>query len=1036
MKVKSMRAILPLFLIILFFQVSIGQSLPPKNKHINYHLAKNIHIAYPNQTSSAYLQDLKSKFDLANEDSFEQLSSLLNKSGFTREKYQQHHKGIPVVGAKYFLHIKDGLVNKSTGNILPSISINENPSILKSSAVKSAKEFIEREIIKTDQLQENLTFDFHDIKLCIIDRAYPDFSGNYKLAFQIFAEANTYYPIHERIFVDAHNGKVISSFTEICDHSVPGVVKTKYYGEQSIIADSINPTKYVLRDSIRGVFTIKGPDSDSSLDLRYPDFCDDDNYWNNVNEDFDEVGGDAHYCASSFHDFLNNEFGWKGLDNQGLELVTVVHASRKYYTNAYWNGDKVFVGNGDCDQYDPLTVLDVIGHEFTHAVIDHSCDLVYQDEPGALNESLSDILGKSLEYKYDQDNFTWLIGNKFRTEDPDGGFRNMKNPNEENDPKFYQGVDWHFSASDRGGVHTNSGVLNYWFYLLVEGESGINEVGYEYDVKAIGIDDALQIVFGCMTGYFTENTDYPEAMRLSLEQSADLFGVNSQQYESVVEAWMTVGLYEGIDDFDLSLEEVADEYFGCPDSEIFPEVIVRNSGIKTFDAGTQIELSYVYDGGAIEVFEDYYLLEDLMPGDSILFQFSNPITFFPDIKKDLIFYLFNIDNLIANNSLNVDLEFSEIEGSDIELRKFTFRVDDECNPSELSSYKIEFTNIGCEPITGEDSLILKITTDLEVLEIPYEIFNNVKPGSVIVSFRNFNVDLLPGFENFSVELIFERDQDYENNIFLGSFQIPEGIDEGYLEEFEEQDYRDKLKINTSFNGQDSIIQYKNSNMLAFARTGSNNIENCVDPEDLFNENSKQATINACLNAEGMEDPVFGMHITQIRNGIDVELDESLRTIVKASNDSLSYPLIYNQESEATLYHEFDLPVDFIGNFRIEVFTYSRERNAFDPVGLDSLDAVLFDNLELYDRADRPVIPEVTEYEVYPNLVHQSIQVISPNFDVEYDFIIFDVLGRRIYEESIFGSTEILLNWATNGAYFYVIKEGMSIAKSGKLLKIE
>ena len=77
---------------------------------------------------------------------------------------------------------------------------------------------------------------------------------------------------------------------------------------------------YVLRDSTRGegVFTVQGPDQDASLDLEYPDFYDEDNFWDNVNNDFNEVAGDAHFCASSFYDMLNNDFGWNGLNNDCL----------------------------------------------------------------------------------------------------------------------------------------------------------------------------------------------------------------------------------------------------------------------------------------------------------------------------------------------------------------------------------------------------------------------------------------------------------------------------------------------------------------------------------------------------------------------------------------------------------------------------------------------------------------------------------------------------------------------------------------------
>lgn len=947
-----MRAFLPIIFFCSCFQTILSQNDLSYSKVQLRENAKIVIVDNPHQDELNYLKDIKYNFGLGSKDELSKISSLYNISGFTREKYQQFHKGFEVIGAKYILHEKDGVIHKSTGRIAPFISINENPSLTETQVKNIAYDFMMNELLEDELKSFDVQFNFHDIKLCIIDKSYPKFTGNYKLAYQIFAEANTIQPIHEKLYIDAHTGKVLSNFTEVCDHSVPGKVKTRYYGTQDIIADSVGVDMYVLRDSTRGqgVFTVKGPQKDFSTSLEYPDFYDDDNIWDNVNNDFDEVAGDAHYCASSYYDMLSKNFGWNGLNNSGLPFVTVVHASRRYYVNAYWNGDKVFVGNGNCDQYGPLTTLDVIGHEYTHGIIDYTCNLVYQDESGALNESLADIFGKTLEYKFDRENFNWLIGSKFRIEDPEKGFRDMKDPPAAGDPKFYLGDFWHTSSSDRGGVHTNSGVFNYWYYLLVEGAVDTNQVDYIYDVEAIGIDDAMQIAFGCMSGYFSEDTNYPEAMRLSLQMTKDLFTENSTQYRSVLEAWKAVGLYPGIDDHDWSLEFVENEYFGCPDEDIIPEVLILNTGIKTQPAGTELELSYVFDGGFQEVFENYTLTEDVLPGDTIFYTFSQAIEYEEGLRDDIILYLHNIENIELNNKLKVDLEYNDMVGSDIVVRDFELTFSDVCNPTAVTKYKIELTNNGCKPITSEDTVVLKITTDLEERELPFQIFSNLDPGNVTIAYRNFSDALESGFSSYSAELYFNRDEDSDNNFFSGELSIPEGILNGYLEEFNESNYREKLNFNTKFSAQDSVIEYNGSKMYAIARTGSNaSVSNCSTIEDVFNENSKQSEIDACLDARGMEEPYFSMDIVQIRNGIDEELPEEFRTIVKVSNDELDYPLIYNQPNGQVVYHEFPLPIDYVGNFEIEVFVYSRERDAFDPIGLEALDAVLFDNLEFLTK---------------------------------------------------------------------------------------
>ena len=1040
-----MRQFLSVLIVFSFLPI-FGQYSVASKKYNYHHKAKFVKLENPTFKSHDYIHSIKAEYGLGDLSELEQEKIVVNqKSGFTHEKYEQTYRGLEVIGGHYTLHKKNGLVHKSTGSLLPLISINVNPSLSESDLIQIAKDFLCNELLNEESNSIDLSFDFHGSKLCVIDQAYPKFSGDYRLAYQIFAEADTRHPIHEKLYVDAMDGNVIANFTEVCEHSVPGKAQTRYYGLQDIVADSIGPNNYILRDSTRGngVFTLNGPDKDQSLDWEYEDFHDADNLWDNANNDFDEIAGDAHYCTSSFYDFLLDEFGWDGLDNNGLEMVSVVQVRNRYYLNAFWDGEKVSIGNGTCDEYGPLTVLDVIAHEFTHGLIDYSCDLLYQDESGALNESLADIFGKTLEYKYDRENFNWLIGNKFRIEDSEGGFRDMKNPNEINDPKFYLGEKWQFSSFDRGGVHSNSGVFNYWYYLLVEGESGVNEVGYEYNVEAIGIDDAMQIAWGCMTGYFGENTDYPEAMRLSIEQTADLFGENSQQYESVLEAWATVGLYYGIDDADLSLESIVDEYFGCLDSEIFPEVIVRNSGEVTQDAGTLLRMSCVYDGGNVEINEDFYLIEDMVPGDSIIYTFENGISYFPDIQDDITINVLNEDSLYFNNSLELELEFTEINEADVELVDFSLLFDDDCNPTKIGFYSIQFRNSGCGIINSEDTLMIRITTDLEVVEQEHLVYGDFDPGNQLTSQRSFEAELQPGFTEFQAELLFERDGVDTNNVVMNTLIIPEGFEKDFKEEFSEWGYLDKLKVNaSSFSTRDSVIMYRNSAMYAVTRTGSNNsVDLCTNLEDFINENSPQSTITACLDASGMEQAVFALDIAQFRNGADDGLAEEFRTVVIVSHDSLDYPPIYNQANGEVVYHEFDLPIDYIGPFTIQIYTYSRERDAFEPVGVENLDAVLLDNLELFDRSeveeeeDNPMMTEPDDYELNPSLVENEILITSPDAEVAYDVVIFDILGRKAFEGNFFGDTSISLGDAPSGTYFYFIREGRIIVKEGKLVKI-
>ena len=118
----------------------------------------------------------------------------------------------------------------------------------------------------------------------------------------------------------------------------------------------------------------------------------------------------------------------------------------------------------------------------------------------------------------------------------------MANPKEYEDPDTYLGDFWHTSGFDHAGVHTNCGVQNFWFYLLVEGGSGTNDNGDIYDVSGIGMDNAAAIAYRNLTTYLFPSAKYYEARYYSILSAVDLFGACSPEVEAVTNAWYAVGV--------------------------------------------------------------------------------------------------------------------------------------------------------------------------------------------------------------------------------------------------------------------------------------------------------------------------------------------------------------------------------------------------------------------------------------------------------------------------------------------------------------
>lgn len=195
--------------------------------------------------------------------------------------------------------------------------------------------------------------------------------------------------------------------------------------------------------------------------------------------------------------FYKEVFNQSSLDFKGQPLLGCVHLN-KSLSNAIWDGITMSFGDGDgIYTTDFTTALDVVGHELTHGVIQHSANLLYKDQSGALNEHLADAFGimiKQWHLNQDVHQANWLVGEglytdkiKGRGQDPPA-LRTMKAPADgARDPKSAYGPGWQpdrmsniaTGTQDKGRVHTNSGIPNKAFYnaAIAMGGRSWNTVG-------------------------------------------------------------------------------------------------------------------------------------------------------------------------------------------------------------------------------------------------------------------------------------------------------------------------------------------------------------------------------------------------------------------------------------------------------------------------------------------------------------------------------------------------------------------------------
>ncbi len=493
----------------------------------------------PDET--AFFTILQKTFRLPSSYSFKLKNTETDQLGWQHKRFQMMVNNVPVTNGIFLLHLQTGKVKKFNGYLFKNVSVNTSASISESSALEFALKKTdalvykwqlreEEEFLKRESGNPDATF-FPKGELEIF-QVGDNSSAVFKLVwkFDIYAHE----PMSRNyVYVDAANGDVLKTATRIHDANTNGTAVTAYRGAKPIVADSYNGA-YRLYETTRGngVRTrnmLKGTSYGAAVE-----FSDADNYWNNVNANLDQYAGDAHWGAEMTYDFYLT-MGRNSINGNGYLLNLYVHYNTNY-VNAFWDGTRMTFGDGNAT-YDPLTTLDITGHEITHGLDEFTANLDYSYEPGALNESFSDIFGAAVEWYADSAQANWLIG-----EDIGGAFRSMSNPNAYGDPDTYLGTNWYTGTADYGGVHTNSGVQNHWYYRLVLGGSGTNDIGNAFSVVGIGRNKANQIAWRNLVNYLTSTSDYADARFYAIQAANDLFGACSQEVASTTKAWYAVGV--------------------------------------------------------------------------------------------------------------------------------------------------------------------------------------------------------------------------------------------------------------------------------------------------------------------------------------------------------------------------------------------------------------------------------------------------------------------------------------------------------------
>ncbi|MFK7767248.1 MAG: M4 family metallopeptidase [Mariniblastus sp.] len=564
---------------------------------------------------------LREHLDLGKFDSYQRIDLDRDQIGFAHFKYQQYFNNIAVENGTYKVHSKDGEIVRLSGNFIDVETTQFTAKISEATAFEHALDFVGAdeymwEVHDEDDHEhgdddhdhdhghdhdhdhaghghhDHSDFEKPEGELVYVGMGDSEAVLAYK--FDIYATA----PLSRQIvFVSSQDGQVVDSRDRIYHADVDADGTSLYNGTVDFVADSFSGGNR-LRQVVNGVETY-----DLNNGTNYGSATDITSSTTSFTATDVQTGVQAHFGAEQTLDYFFTSHGRDSYDDNGTVLLSYVSYSSNY-NNAFWDGSRMTYGDGDGTSYNPLVSLDIVGHEISHGVTEFTAGLIYAYESGALNESFSDIFGETVE-NYATGGNDWLMGEDIAV-NPGNALRSMSDPPAKGHPDTYLGVNWWTSAGDNGGVHINSGVQNKWFYVLAEGETDVNDNGTPYDVTGIGIPDAAAIAYRNLSVYLTASSQFIDAREGSIQSAIDLFGENSQQHLSTIEAWNAVGL--GGSNYNVGFDSVTAEgsslYRGNVSGQILGSGLVDTLSFD-LDPNQTMSVAVTGDSGLVPSIEIY-----------------------------------------------------------------------------------------------------------------------------------------------------------------------------------------------------------------------------------------------------------------------------------------------------------------------------------------------------------------------------------------------------------------------------------------------
>ena len=393
-------------------------------------------------------------------------------------RYQQSFAGIPVIAGEIAVQIDpNGAVVSASGEVATDLELDVVAAITGAQAAETARALVARneQVAAADLVVTEPELWVYDPTLI----GAPDPLGP-RLVWR-FEVRTALGDVNRFVLVDAHDGTIAFQFSQVA------------HAKDREVCDNNNNT--LLAENCTSPVRSEGDAPVGSAEAN-----------------------SAYDLSGLTYDFFFDNFGRDSLDGSGMTLKSTVRycdpSDSCPYANAFWSGTQMVYGQGYA------SADDVVGHELTHGLTDFTSDLFYYSESGAINESLSDVMGELIDQSstlsgVDLAADKWLMGEQL----PIGAIRSMKDPPAFSDPDRMTSALFFGGLNDSRGVHFNSGVNNKAAFLITDGGTFNGQT-----VLPLGIIKTAKIYYQVETTLLGPGSDYLDLSVMLPQACTNLVG--------------------------------------------------------------------------------------------------------------------------------------------------------------------------------------------------------------------------------------------------------------------------------------------------------------------------------------------------------------------------------------------------------------------------------------------------------------------------------------------------------------------------------